>query len=138
MSVYLIPLPDCVIRTRTVAAWPFCRTGFEIGLRLPSRNVIVAEGFVVKPMSTGGLSFCSPAVPAVSVKVCISHSAALPFWFAAGVVAFTSIRAQPEFTASAVAAADVSEKSIVRFVWLIDGALQVPEEKADAATLMLE
>jgi hypothetical protein len=73
----------------------------------------------------------------VFVNVCISHSAGLPFWFAVGVVAVTSIRAQPEPTASAVAAADVREKSTVRAAWLIVGALQVPEEKADAETLML-
>ena len=57
--------------------------------------MIVADGLVMSPMRTGGLSFCSPAVPAVFVNVCISHSAALPLWFAGGVVAVTSIRAQP-------------------------------------------
>ena len=94
MSVYLMPLPDWVIRTLTVAGTPFCRTGSAMGLSLPSRNVMVADGLVVSPIRTGGLSSCSPAVPAVLVKVCISHSAALPFWLAAGVVAVTSIRAQ--------------------------------------------
>ena len=83
-SVYLRSLPfgstfDSVTRTRTVAGWLFCRTGFEIGFPDPSTKVIVAEGSVVFPISTGGLSFCSPAVPAVFVNVCISHSASLPF-----------------------------------------------------------
>ena len=86
-------------------------------------------------MSTGGLSFCSPAVPAVFVNVCISHSAALPFWFAGGVVAVTSMRAQSTlFVARPVPA--VSWTSTVRFAWLTTGVLHVPDEKAVAATLM--
>src|SRR5436189_3827863 len=47
-SVYLRSLPfgstfDSVTRTRTVAGWLFCRTGFEIGFPDPSTKVIVAE-----------------------------------------------------------------------------------------------
>jgi len=41
--------------------------------------VMAADGVVVLPMRTGGLSFCSPVVAAVFSNVCISHSAALPF-----------------------------------------------------------
>src|SRR5437763_14745515 len=96
---------------------------------------MVALGSVVVPISTGGLSFCSPVVPAVLVKVCMSHSAALPLWLAVGVVAFTSIRAQSTlFVARPVP--PVSWTSMVRFVWLMVGALQVPEENAVAGTLM--
>src|SRR4051794_19970013 len=94
MSVYLMPLPDCVIRTRAVAATPFWKIGFAIALPPASTKVIVADGVVVAPMSTGGLSSWTPAVPAVLVNVSISHSAALPLWFAGGVVAVTAMRAQ--------------------------------------------
>ena len=94
-----------MIRTRTVAAIPFCSTGETIGVPPASTKVMVADGLVMSPMRTGGLSFCSPAVPAVFVNVCISHSAALPLWFASGVVAVTSIRAQDTlFVASPVPA----------------------------------
>src|SRR4051794_5759341 len=94
-----------------------------------------ANGIVVAPIRTGGLSFCSPAVPAVSVKVSISHSAALPLWFTAGVVAVTSIRDHETlFVARPVP--PVSWTSIVRVAWLTTGVLQVPDENAAAATLM--
>src|SRR4051794_28000324 len=135
MSVYLMPLPDCVIRTRAVAATPFWKIGFAIALPPASTKVIVADGVVVAPMSTGGLSSWTPAVPAVLVNVSISHSAALPLWFAGGVVAVTSMRAQSTlFVARPVPA--VSWTSIVRVNWLTVGALHVPDEKAVAGTLM--
>src|SRR5438874_9447962 len=131
-----------VTRTRTVAATAFCSTGAGITPPPALTYVSVAEGSVVPPMSTGGLSFCSPAVPAVFVKVCMSHSAAFPFWFVFGVVAFTSMRAQSTlFVASPVP--DWSVKSTVRLVWFTTGEagelpIQLPEEKDDAATLMFE
>ena len=86
-------------------------------------------------MRTGGLSSCSPAVPAVFVKVCMSHSAALPLWFAGGVVAVTSIRAQLTLLVARPVPA-VSWTSTVRVTWLTTGVLQVPDENAIAATLM--
>jgi hypothetical protein len=64
---------------------------------LPSTNSITAAAFVISPMRTGGLSACwvlfAPLASAL-MNVRISHSAALPCWFAGGVVAVTSIRAQ--------------------------------------------
>ena len=77
-SVYLMPLPADVMRTRRVAATPFCRTGVAIAVPPASTKVIAAEGSVMTPMRTGGLSFCSPVVPAVFVNVCMSQSAGLP------------------------------------------------------------
>ena len=125
--------PLDVIRTRTVAATLFCKTGFEIGLPDPSTKPTVADGSVVSLTRTGGVSFCIPVVPAVSVNVCMFHLAAFPLW-EAGVVAVMSIRAQPP-TASGVP--DVSETSTVRFVWFTTGVPQVPDEKAVAPALML-
>ncbi len=137
MSVYLIvvAVEADVTRTRTIADSSFSRTGFEMGAPVPSTKVMVADGLVVVPMRTGGLSLCAPAVPAVFVKVCISQSAALPLWLACGVVAVTSIRAQStSLTASPVP--ETSWTSTVLLTWLITGVLQVPEEYAVAATLM--
>src|SRR4051812_11794376 len=70
MSTYLMPAePAWVSRTRSVVATLFCNTGVAIVFPAPSTNVIVADGFVVSLTRTGGVSFCSPDVPAVFVNV---------------------------------------------------------------------
>jgi hypothetical protein len=104
-----------VIRTRTVAATPFWNTGFVIGLPLPSTNVIVADGFVVAQSAPAGCRSARQLSPAVFVNVCISHSAALPLWLAAGVVARHVDRAQSTISV-ARPVPDTSWTSIVRFV----------------------
>ena len=79
---------------------------------------------------TGGVSFCSPVVPAVLVNVCIIHFAGL-LLRDAGVVAVTSIRAQPPTTSPVPDVSDTSTDCPVT-----TGALHVPDENAVAPALI--
>ena len=67
-----------------------------IALPPASTNVIVAVGFVMVADEDGRVVvLLAGGAGGVGERLASSHSAALPLWLTAGVVAVTSMRAQP-------------------------------------------